>query len=457
MGGADHRPGEGLRPRRDRGTRPRRGECRLRARPVHRHHGPVGLRQVDAHALRWPGSTRPPPVRSGRPTPSSPRLSDKALTRLRRDRIGFVFQSFNLLPTLTAEQNILLPLRAGRQPAGPGLVRPRSSRSLGLGGPAAPHGPSQLSGGQQQRVACARALLARPARGVRRRAHRQPRLARGRRGAELPAAQRRETGPDTGDGHPRSGRGRPTPTGCVLLADGRVAGEHRRPDAPRHGATSTAQARLGALTMLRITLAGIRAARWRACWPPRSRSCSASASSPAPSSSAPPPKRPCSTSSPARPEAWIVSVNRRHRPGTPGPRGPGARSPTTVDTLRALPGSRYRRRPDVRQPLPLLDRRRPVRQPISARPGVALSSGTDPLLRGYDLTVRPGARDAGPRRPWTPRPRSRLRVRRRRPDRRPGHRRRTTPTNCVWSASSGSPHARSSTPTVRWWSAPGRV
>ena len=88
------------------------------------------------------------------------RLGDRALTRLRRDRIGFVFQSFNLLPTLTAEQNILLPLElAGRRPD---RVWWRTVvDTLGLGDRLG-HMPSELSGGQQQRVACARALLPRP-------------------------------------------------------------------------------------------------------------------------------------------------------------------------------------------------------------------------------------------------------------------------------------------------------
>jgi putative ABC transport system ATP-binding protein len=88
------------------------------------------------------------------------RLSDRQLTHLRRDRVGFVFQSFNLLPTLTAEQNMLLPLElAGRRPdRGDHVVHPRA---VGLGDRLS-HRPSQLSGGQQQRVACARALLHRP-------------------------------------------------------------------------------------------------------------------------------------------------------------------------------------------------------------------------------------------------------------------------------------------------------
>lgn len=87
-------------------------------------------------------------------------LGDRALTRLRRDRIGFVFQSFNLLPALTAEQNILLPLElAGRSMDRAWLET--VVRTLGLHDRLT-HRPSELSGGQQQRVACARALVSRP-------------------------------------------------------------------------------------------------------------------------------------------------------------------------------------------------------------------------------------------------------------------------------------------------------
>ncbi|HEY2672595.1 MAG TPA: ABC transporter ATP-binding protein [Rugosimonospora sp.] len=88
------------------------------------------------------------------------RLSETRLTLLRRDRIGFVFQSFNLLPALTAELNVALPLRlAGRQP-GRREVRDVLA-SVGLADRAR-HRPAQLSGGQQQRVAIARALVSRP-------------------------------------------------------------------------------------------------------------------------------------------------------------------------------------------------------------------------------------------------------------------------------------------------------
>jgi putative ABC transport system ATP-binding protein len=87
-------------------------------------------------------------------------LSDKDMTRLRRDRIGFVFQAFNLVPTLTALENITLPLDiAGRQPDHDWLDT--VLKRLGLTDRLT-HRPSELSGGQQQRVACARALAGKP-------------------------------------------------------------------------------------------------------------------------------------------------------------------------------------------------------------------------------------------------------------------------------------------------------
>ncbi len=87
-------------------------------------------------------------------------LSDAGLTRLRRDQVGFVFQQFNLLPTLSAKENILLPLAiAGRKPD-PAWYQTVID-TVGLGD-RLHHRTSQLSGGQQQRVACARALVSRP-------------------------------------------------------------------------------------------------------------------------------------------------------------------------------------------------------------------------------------------------------------------------------------------------------
>lgn len=88
-------------------------------------------------------------------------LSDKALTRLRREEVGFVFQSYNLVPTLSAEENITLPLDlAGRRVDRDWYER--ITATLGLGD-RLHHAPAELSGGQQQRVAAARALVARPA------------------------------------------------------------------------------------------------------------------------------------------------------------------------------------------------------------------------------------------------------------------------------------------------------
>jgi putative ABC transport system ATP-binding protein len=87
-------------------------------------------------------------------------LPEKQLTHLRRDRVGFVFQAFNLVPTLTALENITLPLDlAGRKPDQEWLDKVIAT--IGLGDRLT-HKPSELSGGQQQRVACARALASRP-------------------------------------------------------------------------------------------------------------------------------------------------------------------------------------------------------------------------------------------------------------------------------------------------------
>ncbi|MCZ2403097.1 ABC transporter ATP-binding protein [Paenarthrobacter sp. Z7-10] len=107
----------------------------------------AGLDSVDAGSVRIGGT-------------EITTLSDKALTMLRRDRVGFVFQAFNRVPTLTAEQNITLPVSL----AGGRLDREwfaSVTTSLGLTD-RLKHRPHQLSGGQQQRVAVARALLTRP-------------------------------------------------------------------------------------------------------------------------------------------------------------------------------------------------------------------------------------------------------------------------------------------------------
>ncbi len=87
-------------------------------------------------------------------------LKDKELTVLRRDHVGFVFQTFNLVPTLTAEENILLPQSLGGRSPDPEWFD-RVIQTVGLGD-RLHHRPSELSGGQQQRVAVARALVGRP-------------------------------------------------------------------------------------------------------------------------------------------------------------------------------------------------------------------------------------------------------------------------------------------------------
>ncbi|SFO61785.1 putative ABC transport system ATP-binding protein [Saccharopolyspora antimicrobica] len=110
-------------------------------------HCVAGLEQVDEGQV-WLGDTELTGLR------------DDVLTELRRDRIGFVFQAFNLLPALTALENITLPLElAGRKPAPDALTEVVDAMGLH---DRLSHRPSQLSGGQQQRVAAARALITRP-------------------------------------------------------------------------------------------------------------------------------------------------------------------------------------------------------------------------------------------------------------------------------------------------------
>jgi putative ABC transport system ATP-binding protein len=89
------------------------------------------------------------------------RMRERELTRLRRTRLGFVFQAFNLVPTLTALENITLPLDIARRPVDQALLA-QVVDAVGLSDRLS-HKPGQLSGGQQQRVACARALVTRPA------------------------------------------------------------------------------------------------------------------------------------------------------------------------------------------------------------------------------------------------------------------------------------------------------
>lgn len=88
-------------------------------------------------------------------------MSERKLTRLRREKIGFIFQSFNLIPTLTARENITLPADISKRPVSPERFD-QVIEAVGLGDRLS-HRPAELSGGQQQRVACARALVTNPA------------------------------------------------------------------------------------------------------------------------------------------------------------------------------------------------------------------------------------------------------------------------------------------------------
>lgn len=87
-------------------------------------------------------------------------LPDSELTRIRREQIGFIFQAFNLLPTLTARENIILPLRLSKRAVDESYLQALTEK-LGIQDRLS-HRPAELSGGQQQRVAVARALLSRP-------------------------------------------------------------------------------------------------------------------------------------------------------------------------------------------------------------------------------------------------------------------------------------------------------
>ena len=129
------------------------------------------------------------------------RMNDDQLTLLRRHQIGFIFQSFNLLPMFTAEQNIVMPLTlAGEKPDRQWLNL--LVETLGLK-ERLNHRPNELSGGQQQRVAIARALITKPQLVF---ADRQPRLRVQRGSIELPQTLRERTRPDHHHGHPRCRR-----------------------------------------------------------------------------------------------------------------------------------------------------------------------------------------------------------------------------------------------------------
>ena len=158
-----------------------------------------------------PASTGPPPAAPGSPTHEITAMGDTALTKLRRRHIGFVFQFFNLLPTLTAEENITLPARiAGRRPERAWLDEVIASVGLD-DAPRPPAGPALRRPAAARRH---RPRDPRPADGhVRRRAHRQPRLPLRRRDPRAAA------------------RARPSDYGqtTVMVTHDATRGDHRRP------------------------------------------------------------------------------------------------------------------------------------------------------------------------------------------------------------------------------------
>ncbi|CAM5495530.1 ABC transporter ATP-binding protein OS=Streptomyces tendae OX=1932 GN=GUR47_20385 PE=3 SV=1 [Streptomyces tendae] len=127
-------------------------------------------------------------------------LNETRRTELRRERVGFVFQAYNLIPSLSVEDNITLPLRlAGRRPDRESL-RTLTER-VGLADRLS-HRPAELSGGQQQRAAVVRALAAEARRRLRGRADRRAGPAQRPPGARPAARARRRPRPDGGHGHP---------------------------------------------------------------------------------------------------------------------------------------------------------------------------------------------------------------------------------------------------------------
>ena len=181
--------------------------------------GPSGSgKSTLMHMLAGPRHSRPA-ARRRSPAREITTLDDDELTLLRREHIGFVFQFFNLLPMLTAEENVVLPLSIAGEKPGSARGSTSCSQRTGLAA-AATHRPAELSGGEQQRVAIARALVTRPTILF---ADEPTGNLDSKTGGEILDLLRDSCGrlrPDDRDGHPRPARRVRSPTGSCSSPTG---------------------------------------------------------------------------------------------------------------------------------------------------------------------------------------------------------------------------------------------
>ena len=375
------------------GPGPRRRHRRLPRRPLHRHHGPVGLGQVDAHALPRRARHAHRRARCSSATTTSATLTDKQLTMLRRERIGFVFQAFNLVPTLTALENITLPARPRRPQARPGVARP-GRRHRRAGRPAQPPPVRAV-----RRPAAAGRRRPRPGQPPGRSSSptSPPATSTRAAGAEILAFLRRavdELGQTivmvTHD---------PVAAGYAdaVALPGRRPHRRRTCDDPdgRDGARPHEGIRR-VTDMLRITLKGLLGPQAPAASHVRSPSSSASRSSPGRSCWPTPSARRSTTSSPTpTPAPTSIVRSRRTRRRASSARRSGAAS--TVDSSTTVARSTASRRPSPSSGL-RPDRRRRRRPARRQRPAHDRRRTGSRLRRAQPLTIAEGRAPGGDRR-----------------------------------------------------------